>query len=116
MPRSRGTNLAGRRAAQRPAQGEKIVNDQPTISVADPSNTAIPAELLAQYGCGPVKFTGSGDALYERHLMFDDVINPAEVGPRQRFEAIARSVRDILSQRWHRTEHTYDSENTKRVY
>ena len=71
---------------------------------------------MKQYGCGPIKFTGSGDALYERHLMFDDVVDPAEVGPRERYEAIARSVRDVLSQRWHRTEHTYDRENPKRVY
>ncbi len=48
--------------------------------------------------------------------MFDDVVDPAEVGPRERYEAIARSVRDVLSQRWHRTEHTYDRENPKRVY
>jgi starch phosphorylase len=74
------------------------------------------ADLLGKYGCGPIKFTGSGDALYERHLMFDSVVAPAEVGPRERYEAIARSVRDILSQRWHRTEHTYDRENPKRVY
>ena len=73
-------------------------------------------ELLKKYGCGPIRFTGSDDALYERHLMFDSGVDPTEVGPRERYEAIARSVRDILSQRWHRTEHTYDRENPKRVY
>ncbi|MFX9073364.1 glycogen/starch/alpha-glucan phosphorylase, partial [Acinetobacter baumannii] len=30
--------------------------------------------------------------------------------------ALARSVRDILSQRWRRTQQTYDRENPKRVY
>jgi glycogen phosphorylase len=74
------------------------------------------SELLEKYGCGPIKFTGSDDALYERHLMFDSGVDPGEVGPRERYEAIAHSVRDILSQRWHRTEHTYDRENPKRVY
>ena len=73
-------------------------------------------ELLQQYGCGPVRLTGNGDALYERHLMFDKVVDPAEVGPRERYEAVAHAVRDILSQRWHRTEHTYVRENPKRVY
>src|SRR4051794_34049264 len=73
-------------------------------------------ELLEQYGCGSIKFTGSDDALYERHLMFDSVLDPGEVGARERYEAVARSVRDILSQRWRRTEHTYDKENPKRVY
>ncbi len=74
------------------------------------------AELLEQYGCGPVQFTGSDDALYERRLMFDSLVDPAEVGPRERYEAIARAVRDVLSQRWHRTETTYQKENPKRVY
>ncbi len=73
-------------------------------------------KLLEQYGCGPVRFTGTGDALYERHLMFDNVVDPAVVGPRERYEAVARSVRDVLSQRWVRTENTYERENPKRVY
>ena len=72
--------------------------------------------LLEQYGCGPVQFTGTGDALYERHLMFDNVVDPAAAGPRERYEAVARSVRDVLSQRWVRTEQTYERENPKRVY
>ena len=38
------------------------------------------------------------------------------IGPRERFEAMARSVRDVLSQRWVRTETTYHRENAKRVY
>ena len=50
---------------------------------------------------------GDHDALYERHLMFDNVIDPGAAGARERYEAIARSVRDILSQRWLRTEQTY---------
>jgi glycogen phosphorylase len=73
-------------------------------------------KLFSQYGCGPVQLTGSSDALYERHLMFDNAIDPGAVGPRERYEAIARSVRDILSQRWVRTEQTYRQENSKRVY
>ena len=34
----------------------------------------------------------------------------------KRYEAFARSVRDVLSQRWIRTEDTYDRENPKRIY
>jgi starch phosphorylase len=74
------------------------------------------ADILEQYGCGPIRFTGTGDALYERHLMFDNVIDAATLGPRERYEAAARSVRDVLSQRWLRTESTYERENPKRVY
>src|SRR3954447_9442170 len=56
------------------------------------------SELLKQYGCGPVEFTGTPNALYERHLVFDHVIPEAATGPRERLEAVARSVRDVLSQ------------------
>ena len=73
-------------------------------------------KLLAQYGCGPIQFTGTPDALYERHVLFDNVVDPAAVGPREGYEAVARSVRDVLSQRWVRTEKTYERENPKRVY
>src|ERR1700720_527263 len=73
-------------------------------------------DLLEQYGCGPIHFSGTNDALYERHLLFDDVVAPAAAGPRERFEAAARSVRDVLSQRWVLTEDTYNRKNPKRVY
>jgi starch phosphorylase len=74
------------------------------------------AELRQQYGCGPVQFSGTDEALYERHLIFDHVVKLSAVTDRERFEAVARSVRDVLSQRWVRTEETYQRENPKRVY
>ena len=74
------------------------------------------SKLIEQYGCGPVQFTGTEDALYERHLVFDNVLEATEIGARERFEAVARSVRDILSQRWIRTEKTYEQRDPKRVY
>src|SRR3984957_10516973 len=73
------------------------------------------AKLREQYGCGPVQFTGTDNALYERHLIFDNVIKSTAIGARERFEAFARSVRDVLSQRWVLTEETYERENPKRV-
>jgi glycogen phosphorylase len=82
--------------------------------VAPASDTM--AALGRQYGCGPVELTGSADALYERHLLFDNVSDPASTGARERYEAFARSVRDVLSQRWVRTEQTYDHANPKRIY
>src|SRR5258707_8572287 len=74
------------------------------------------ARLRSQYGSGQVDLAGTESSLYERHLVFDNVIDLAAAGPRERFEAIARSVRDILSQRWIKTENTYARENPKRVY
>ena len=72
--------------------------------------------LLEQYGCGPVELTGTDNALYERHLLFDNVVHPAAARPRDRYEAVARSVRDVLAQRWVHTEDTYERANPKRVY
>src|SRR5215831_11357541 len=74
------------------------------------------SKLIQQYGCGPVQFHGTDNALYERHLFFDNVIELMAAGPREHFEAFARSVRDILSQRWVLSEKTYERSNPKRVY
>jgi len=79
-------------------------------------NIASDHELLTRYGCGPVRFSGDSDALYERHLLFDNIVAPPAAGMREMFEAAARSVRDVLSQRWILTEGTYDRENPKRIY
>ena len=81
----------------------------------NPSQEA--ARLInTRYGCGPVHFSGTSDALYERHLLFDNGVDLDAATQRDRFEALARSVRDILSQRWLLTEKTYDQENVKRLY
>jgi glycogen phosphorylase len=53
---------------------------------------------------------------YERHLVFDNVMDPAAAGSRERFEAFARSVRDLLAQRWIDTENWYTQANPKRIY
>jgi glycogen phosphorylase len=71
---------------------------------------------LQRFNCGPIKFSGGNDALYERHLTFDQVIPVNTAAPRDKFEAAARSVRDVLSQRWLKTEQTYQERNAKRVY
>jgi len=83
------------------------------LRAATPADTL--EALLRQYG-GPIQLTGSADAFYERHLLFDNVADPASTGPRERYEALARSIRDVLSQRWVRTEQTYQRLDPKRVY
>jgi starch phosphorylase len=62
------------------------------------------------------EFTDSGASLYQSHLLFEHVVAPDSASGRQRFEAFARSVRDILSEQWLKTQQTYDHENPKRVY
>src|SRR5215468_358016 len=92
--------------------------DQQTVTnrMRDTGMGSEPAPaLLKQYGCGDVQFTGT-DGLYGRHLLFDNVIDPRTATAREQFEAFARSVRDVLSQRWVLTEETYRRDNPKRVY
>src|SRR6476659_3465091 len=75
-----------------------------------------PTNLLERYNCGPVKLSGDTNAFYERHIAFDQVVSETETSDRDKFEAIAHSVRDVLSQRWLKTEQTYQQRNAKRVY
>jgi starch phosphorylase len=93
-----------------------VPKTRPEVSTPSATSSKDISALLGQYGCGPIQFTGADSALYERHLLFDSVLLPQEAGPRQRFEAFARSVRDVLSQRWVQTEETYKRKNPKRVY
>ena len=76
----------------------------------------IAKRVASKYGCGPVHFSGTDEALYERHLLFDSSVDLAAATARDRFEALARSVRDVLSQRWLLTEKTYEEKNPKRLY
>src|SRR5580700_4695145 len=91
--------------------GTKAVKQPATAGESD----AI-ANLRGQSGNGSLDLTGTENALFERHLVFDNIVEVTAASPRQRFEAIAHSVRDILSQRWIKTENTYVSANPKRVY
>ncbi len=80
-----------------------------TIQSQMSEQDGVNSRLLEQYGSGP---TG----LYERHLLFDNVIAMACATARDQFEAFARSGRDVLSQRWTLTGNTYERENPKRIY
>ena len=72
--------------------------------------------LMHQYACGAVHFSGNANASYERHVMFDHVVEPQAASLRERFEAVARSLRDLLVPRWLQTDATYDQANPKQVY
>jgi starch phosphorylase len=90
--------------AEKPTSDEKLSAGEDVV------------KLRRQYACGPVEFFGTANAFYDRHLVFDHILKPELAGLRERFEAVARSVRDVLSQRWVLTDETYERENPKRVY
>ena len=80
------------------------------------TNVGAKPEQPAFHDFGSVPFSGRADALFERHLLSDAVVEPSAAYDRQRFEALARSVRDLLSRRWIKTQRTYDQQNPKRIY
>src|SRR5271166_2839787 len=69
---------------------------------------------LVEYGT--VLFHSDPNALYDRHLLFDYAIDPDLATPRERYEAVARSLRDVLALRWLRTKKTHYKFNPKRAY
>ena len=60
-----------------------------TRNALEGPDTSSIARLLHQYGCGPIPFVGSENAFYERHLVFDRVIDPQVATARERFEALS---------------------------
>ena len=74
------------------------------------------AKLIAQYGLEPHPFPNPLYNLYERHLLLDNAVEPAVTHARAHYEAFARSVRDILVQRWCHTVKAYHDTNPKRIY
>jgi len=80
------------------------------------SLTSADPRSLDQFECGPAHLVGTHNGLYERHLFFDNVASRTAIDSRDRFEAFARAVRDVLSQRWVSTQSGYDRLSPKRIY
>jgi len=89
--------------------------DSATV-VAIPAKTSKDIEFLKDHVSDAIRFAGTENALYERHLIFDRAIDPKVASARERFEAFSHSVRDILTQRWVKTKTTYEQQNAKRIY
>jgi hypothetical protein len=50
---------------------------RPSSVVSEP----VSPTLLHQYGCGPIQFTEADHRLYDRHLLFDNVMALDSGGP-----------------------------------
>ena len=70
-------------------------------------------ESLKQY---EAEFQFADRDYYDRHLVFDHVVTMEQADQRQRFEAMARSLRDLLTQRRLLTQSIHDRANPKQVY
>jgi len=94
-----------------------------SVNPESPPPTSLPnrptratASPVAMPRGSPPAFAGGDDAFYERHFVLDKVISPQASSPRDRFEAFARSVRDVFAPRWVLTNETYARANPKRIY
>src|SRR3954469_565163 len=56
------------------------------------------------------------DEWADRYLLCEHVVSPASARPRQRFEAAARFIRDLIAHRWVKTRQVREEANPKRVY
>jgi starch phosphorylase len=101
------------RAGSSPTTQATVANKAGKVT---PPADGKPAEILKQYECGPVPVEKDADAAFRRHLAFDHMIEPELSSMRQKFQALARSLRDLLAQRWLKTKQTYFRENPKQVY
>jgi starch phosphorylase len=116
MPRKTQTDGTAARKTPVKEPSKTAVAPDGQMTPANSVRSHVIAQELRQYECGPVRFSGDENASYERHLVFDNVVDPDEATPRQQFEAVARALRDLLSQRWIKTTRTYERENPKQVY
>jgi starch phosphorylase len=73
-----------------------------------------PKDPFARYECEGFEFHDRD--YYDRHVVFDHVVTMDGATQRERFEAVARSLRDVLAQRWIHTNESYDRANPKQVY
>ncbi len=62
----------------------------------------------------PAPFDGAAEG-YRRHLTLDAVIPEAAADSRRRYEALARTLRDLIAPRWLRTQEAHDRADAKRV-
>jgi len=53
---------------------------------------------------------------FERHLRLEQLLRPAAVSDRDRFEALAGAVRELIADRWLATDELYSLKRPKRVY
>ena len=60
--------------------------------------------------------TGGEDDWAERYLLCEHMVEPDAAPVRQRFEAIARFIRDLIAHRWVKTRLAREQSNPKRIY
>src|SRR6516164_1199918 len=60
--------------------------------------------------------SGAHEEWTERYLVCGHLVDPRQAKPRQRFEAVAAFVRDLVAHRWVKTRQARENADPKRVY
>src|SRR5262249_45117439 len=60
--------------------------------------------------------TAKDDAWINGYLLCEHLVAPVSARPRQRFEAVARFIRDLVAHRWVKTRQARATANPKRIY
>src|SRR6516162_4255734 len=60
--------------------------------------------------------SGAHEEWTERYLVCGHLVDPRQAKPRQRFEAVAAFIRDLIAHRWVKTRQARESADPKRVY
>jgi starch phosphorylase len=72
--------------------------------------------IFKTFGKGLEGLSETLGLLYEKHLLSENLTFSERAEKRERYEAFASALRDIIALRWARTEETYRVENPKRIY
>src|SRR5262249_7024489 len=60
--------------------------------------------------------TSDEDDWTDRYLLCENAVDPVTARSRQRFEAVARFIRDLITHRWVKTRLSREEANPKRIY
>jgi starch phosphorylase len=84
-------------------------------TVADPSTSKLNDATLERR-LERIGESGAHEEWTERYLVCGHLVDPRQAKPRQRFEAVAAFVRDLVAHRWVKTRQARESADPKRVY
>jgi starch phosphorylase len=100
--------------ALEPGSSSEAARSLASIIKSVESRTRLATDNIEQYECGPLRLRDLEH--YDRRLMFDHAVSIENASQRERFEAVSRALRDLLTQRWLLTNDTYERANAKQVY
>src|SRR6516164_10976121 len=84
-------------------------------TVADASKSK-PNDGALQRLLDDMGLSGKDDDWTDRYLLCGHLVDPRQAKPRQRFEAVAAFVRDLVAHRWVKTRQARENAEPKRVY